>query len=802
MRILLLIILIAIQATVVHAQNSVSVSGTVTDTAAAPLEGITIQLYSLPDSIIVSLKTTDSKGYYKFPLMKNNNYFIKASGVGYKSSYTQSFRITSDSNAVVLPKIILFVQEAYLKDVKVIASTNTIQAKEGKLIYNIDKSITAAGSTAFELVQKTPGVKVDADENLSLKGSTQINIMVDGKMTYLSSQQLTTYLKSLPAENLTRIEIITAPSSEFDAAGNAGIINIVTKKMNREGYALNVSAGFGAGKFVQHNEGFVGNIRTSKLNFFGSYNHSFNHSYLDRTSFRTISTNGKLISYDRLSFDPSYANYNNYKAGVDFYLNKKTEMGFVYTGASNRWERNSAGPTYLRNASGKVDSVVQNKNITIEPAHDNAYNFNFKTSLDTLGKQITFDGDYASYNRNSTGSLGNGLYTINGAALQPYQLLAFQQPGKITIRSIKADVALPFKKLTWKGGVKYASVRSDNNFVYDSLINGVFVYSKTLSNHFIYDEKIYAAYISFNKPLHKTLTMDAGVRVERTKSNGNSITSAIETKRVYTNPFPYLSFTKKLSGNNSLNVSLTRRINRPVYANLNPFRYFFDKYSYVEGNPYLQPELSWNMSAAYTFKQNYIITANYSRTSNAMLGFALQDSATGVLRISTFNFSHKNAADILFVIPVKPTSFWSIQNTVDVSYLHYLYTAGKEIFAPKRVSVDVEMVHSFTLPKAFRAELTVHYTSPSLSGVYVLQPYFQTDAGVKKIFFKSKLSAGIVLNDVFKTDRYWGYSIYKATNVRYDHCIDSRRIKLSLSYHFGGKLSAGKERRLDEQERL
>ena len=211
----------------------------------------------------------------------------------------------------------------------------------------------------------------------------------------------------------------------------------------RQGYALNLRAGIGAGKYLQSTDGFVGNIRTKAFNLFGSYNYNYNHSNLIRTSYRTISTNGKLISYDRHSIDPAVAKNNTFKAGANFYLGKQATLGFVYNGTHNNWTRDAGGPTYLRNAGGGIDSIARNKNITLEPAASSAYNINFATQWGKAGAQLFADADYAGYHNNSSGSLDNGVYTVTGMALQPYQSLAFQQPGNIIIRSIKTDLVLP-----------------------------------------------------------------------------------------------------------------------------------------------------------------------------------------------------------------------------------------------------------------------------------------------------------------------------------------------------------------------
>ncbi|MEP6711727.1 MAG: outer membrane beta-barrel protein [Ferruginibacter sp.] len=783
------------------AQQKARCEGFVRESQIKPLQGVTVALFSSGDGTPIAQTQTDGMGEYHFQALSIGRYYIKATFIGMQAATSAVFDV-SDKMQIMVADIILIPQLKGLQNITVTATDNPIETKNGKLIYNIEKSLTARGTSAFDQVRKTPGVSVDAEEKLTLKGSSTFTIMIDGKQTYLGGQQLSTYLKSLTAENLTRIEVMATPSSQYDAAGNAGIINIVTKKISRQGYALNIMTGVGAGKYMQSSDGFVGNIRTRRFNFFGSYNYNFNHSNLVRTSYRTISTNGKTVNYDRHSIDPAVAKNNSFKAGTDLYLSKKTTLGLTYTGTHNHWSRNGGGPTYLRNATGSIDSVAENKNVTLEPSNSNTYNVNLATRIDTSGGQFSIDADYASYHNNSTGSLNNGLNSISGIPLQPNQSLAFQQPSNITIRSIKTDLVFPHKGVTWKTGAKYAYVRTDNNFRYDSLLNGSYVYSSVLSNHFIYDEKVAAAYLSFNTPLNKTILVDAGARLEHTHSMGNLVNTNTITDRDYTNLFPYLSVTKMLTDDNNFNLSITRRINRPVYANLNPSRYFFDKYSYYEGNPFLQPELSWNTGITYTLRKNYVATFTYGYTTDAILDFSVQNSTNGVLRVGNRNFSHKNAADLLLVVPFKQSKFWSVHTTVDLIYISYSLTSGKDIFLPHKVNIDVQLAQEFSLPKGFGFELTTFYTSPSLGGIYILRTYFQTDAAVRKTLFKNKLDAVLSCRDIFRTNRYWAYSIYGPTNIRYDHRPDSRRVNLALTCHIGGKLSAGKDRRLEEQKRL
>lgn len=732
--------------------------------------------------------------------LPNGKYLLKVSMIGYRP---KSMEASINGPMTDTFKIELSPVSKTLQEVTITERSKAVEVREGKFIYNIEKSPSAAGNNAFDLLKRTPGIRIDQDDNIMLKGDKNVNVMIDGKQTYLSSSQLSALLRGMPAEGLQRIEVITTPSSQYDASGNAGIINIVTRKSIQPGYALNVGATIGTGRYIQTGQNIIGNYRVKKANFFASYNYGLRKGYYDRSSYRILNNAGSEVIYDRRSYDPSRSSNHLYKLGADLQISKNTTIGFAYNGFSNHWSRKSAGPTYIKSASGKIDSIAQNRNLTDEPATSNSLNLNFLTKFDSTGKQLSIDADYSRYNGNSSGSLGNQIVTPSGTVLQPDQLLLFRQPSIITIRTAKADLTLPYKTFKILGGAKFAYVTSDNDFRYDSLVGNELKYAPSLSNHFIYDEKVYAAYLSITKSVGKDKEWSAGIRVEHTASVAQSLTLNTVTSRNYTNLFPFLSFTTGLAKSNQWTGSISRRINRPVYNNLNPFRFFFDKYSYSEGNPYLRPELSWNLSLTYTVAKKYTFTLSYNRTEDAMLSIGRQDEATGIMAVSTYNFSHKNLYDFFTTVPITISNKWSMQNTAEVSLLNYAYQIpGKDIFQAQALSVGLMNVQTITLPWNSSFELTTQYISPALSGMYRLRRFFGISGGWKKSFANKRGDLRLSFSDIFKTDRYWGYSVYKAVNVSYDHNTDSRRIILGISWKIGAKLNVRKTSKLEEQDRI
>lgn len=312
---------------IVHAQQRF-ITGNIINSSKQYAPGITVHLFQAADSTFLQQTITDSLGVYQFSNVPAGNYFIKASATGMMDAYASVLLVQGDTNLRV-DAMIIYNSINTLSEVQVTAQVKPVELKQGKIIYNVEKSITASGSSAFEILRKMPGINVGQDENIMLKGNANVNVMLDGKMTYLPPQQLSNLLKSMPAESISSIEISSNPSSEFDAAGNAGIINIITRKSNRDGYALDVSAGAGTGRYPQTTESISGNIKTKRFNVFGSYTYNYKKSYLNRTSYRVIENDGETTIYDRHSFDPEKTSNHNYKAGIDFYVNKNNQLSFI-----------------------------------------------------------------------------------------------------------------------------------------------------------------------------------------------------------------------------------------------------------------------------------------------------------------------------------------------------------------------------------------------------------------------------------------------------------------------------------------
>jgi len=777
-------------------QVSSGITGTVRDNTGLPLLGATISLLRQKDSLLIGTQSTSEAGNFVFENITAGSYTVRVTMAG-RSNFRSEI-IEYKSGTLIIQDIILKQEVKMLGSVEVNGSKKLVDVKAGKVVYNVENSIVSSGKSAYDILRQTPTITINQEDNLLIKGNSNINVMIDGRMTYLTNDQLTTMLKGMPAETIKSVEVLAVPPSQYDASGTGGMINIITNKMQKKGFAVNFSSGFTGGQYGSTVQSVLGNFADTRINIYGGYTYNSQNGYRYRTSYRIVDS----TAYNKQSFDPFHANNNSYKIGMDYHLDRKQEIGFLYSGYNNSMNLTSTGPTQLLDLKNILDSVVRNNNTAFSPSVNNSFDVNYLLRLDTNDKSLSAELDYIHYNNNYYGTQGNQFFNPEGDSLQPFQQLRFQQPSIITIRSAKVDLVMPYRNIRYAAGLKYSSITTDNNFSFDSLVDNNFIYSESLSNYFIYSETIGAAYLSASKKW-KTVSGNLGLRAELTHSLGNLITQNLKNANNYFDLFPYLTVNKKITRYLKVDFSFDRRINRPVYADLNPTKYFRDKYVYIQGNPFLKPEIGWNTSFSFTFLDKYLLSFTYNLTTDPMLTYAYQDSTNGQLRITTLNYSAKKQFDMLLSVPISIGRFLEMQNTIDLNHMDYdLQQPNAETFTVKMWTLDIASTSTFLIPGDFKGEWTVHYTSPSVDGIYVNKYYFAVQAGLKRSLLNKKLDALLSVSDIFKTHRDRGYSILPSVVTQYNHHSDSRLLTINLTYHLGGTLTQAKKINVEEQKRL
>ncbi len=775
------------------------ISGSVLDDTKNPLDGATVILLIAKDSTVVSSQLVSKDGSFAFQNLEDNTYLIKATFVGYKN-YLSGNLVVSGGKTVSLPAFILSPAGKTLKEVAVTAQKSFIQQKIDRTVVNVGALISNTGTNALEVLQKTPGVQVDADGNITFKGKSGVLVMIDDKPTYLSAANLATYLRSLPASSLDQIELMDNPPAKYDAAGNAGVINIKTKKNTIKGFHAVLGANYEQGFYSRNNESANLNYRIDKVNLFANLSYDeqrtwrrleIDRDYLDANGNTTSSL--KDISY----FRPT--NYNtNVKAGMDFYASPKTTWGIVYTGNIERDHDNSPVNSPLYGQNGTLDSTINTLNTSKNKFNSNGLNVNYTHKFDSVGRELTFDLDYIHDVSGSNQTFVNNTYLPDGT-LTNSTMLTDNLPAYINIYSAKADYAHPLKgKAKLEAGIKSSYVNTDNAANYFNVVNGVSTIDYNNTNRFLYKENINAAYINFNKNFGR-FSLQTGLRLENTNGDGHQLGNAQKADSSfinhYTNLFPtaYFSYNLDTAGHNVLVLSFGRRIGRPNYGSLNPFTFFVDEFTYFSGNPFLRPQFTDNYKLAYSFKSLFTVALAYNYTTDVQGETIHRDS--DVFISTNGNIGQQKTLNFSVSANFQPTKWWSVNLYAEVyknTYQGPFYTG---YLNQSQVTFSGNGSNQFTISPTWTAELSGFFDTGGTYGQFVTLPKGMLNAAIQKKILNNKGSIKLNVRDMLHSFSPSGTitNIAGAT-ATFHNTLDTRVATLAFTYSFGKSPNALQKR--------
>lgn len=791
--------------------NNGRISGTVIDGSTKTIESATITLLRAKDSSVVKMSVADKTGKYQFDAVPEGQYMVSISAVGHNKGFSETFNISSANAVVTLKTIELVPQAKSMGAVTVTAKKPLIEQKLDRTIVNVEASVTNVGNSALEVLEKSPGITVDKDGNISLKGKQGVVVMIDGRPSYLSGADLAGMLRSMSASQLEQIEIMTNPPAKYDAAGNSGVINIKTKKNKQFGYNGSLTTGYTQGRYARFNEGVNFNYRNSKVNLFTSLNYNRNHrgeDLLITRNFRESSTKDLISIFDQKSFMVNEGHFYSGKIGLDYSASKKTTVGLVLNGFYNpkTWESNTI--TYIYNPNNVLTNQSKSLSQNDEKWKNFSSNFNLRTVFDSAGQEITADLDYIQYRSASKQPLISSYYDNLGNLTKTPDTLMGNLPQEITIYSGKVDYTLPLKKgAKFEAGIKSSYVKTDNNASYDSIQNGQMVHDYNRSNHFVYDENVNAAYVNYSRPLGKKWSGQFGLRLENTNANGDQLTTGVKFKRNYTQLFPtaYLQYTA--NEKNSFVINYGRRINRPNYEDLNPFINFLDRYTFEQGNPNLKPQFSHNIELSHTYKGSLTTTLNYSTTTDIIQQVIEQNELTNETFIKKANIATRNQFGISVSAQKEITKWWSGNIYANVSNNHFKGVVNNENISLGLTMAMVQVQQQFKWGKGWGAEVSGFYRTKGIEGVIFIKPIGQVNAGFSKQVLKGKGSVRLNIRDIFSGNTFKGYSKYGNVDAKFTDINDSRAASISFTWRFNkGKLKASSGKRegsaSDEQERV
>lgn len=782
-----------------------SISGILIDSVSAePIEFATIALLEKGESHSVKGTMTDSKGAFVLQEIPKGNYELAFSYIGFKTKRITDLTISDSSSLVNIGAVKLSPSATQLQEVIVDALRPTITQEADRIVVNVEGSVMAAGSTAFDVIAKSPGVFIDQNGNVQLNGRSGVTIMIDGKLTYLSSTELRAMLESMSAENIRNIEIISNPSAKYDAEGVSGILNINFKKNVMQGINGNINAGYTYnGKQHGYSSGLSIYHRSGKWNSFLNLNMARRVGGREATFTRVFYAEDHTTYFDQEASGnyevegPPYARF-----GTDYSFNDKHSIGVKGRFITNSLESDFLTDTYIGNTPGQPEQYIDANNYTSNTYTNYMANANYTGKPDTLGTLISADLDFVKIRNKGESNFYNYYSDLNSEEPAVQDFLFSETPNHFDIYSAKIDYTKALSKdQKLEVGAKASQVFSDNDsrFYFN---NGALLLDLNRSNHFIYDESILAAYANWNSKLNDRYTLQAGLRAEHTQSKGESLTTGQVTKRDYLNFFPSAFLQQKVNDNYEINYSYSRRLQRPYYENMNPFISYRDPYTYVQGNPYLRPAYTNAFGITHTFKKTYSLALNYSITKDVISELPILDVENTTTIYTTGNVDDSKDLNLRLMAPLRIMKNWETNNTFYISYNEYTMMANDQKLINEQIFYMLQSSHTIVLPYKFKMEVNAAYRGPAASGLYIIKSMYWVHMGLKKSLLNDKLDISLNANDIFK-----GYRLRFTTDIagnvnEFDQYFRNRTIGLTLRYNFSKGLKVIERSRSGSLEEL
>ena len=759
-----------------------TITGKITDaTGIIPFANVTIKDNQYK---IITGTTTDDDGLFKLKISKGT-YTIEVSYLGYKN-WKKEINVSANLN---LGTIFLEENSQKLEEIVFKTEKRVLERKIDRLIFNVEKSIAATGGNGLDVLKITPGVQVQ-NGSLEILGKGATRVMINGRISPLAGDELVSFLSGFSADDIQKIEVITNPPAKYEASGNGGLINIVLKKGLQDFWKNSTTISYNQNKynFTTLNNNFFYN--KGKISFSGSLN----------------ATKGSLENLEGLSI-----NYptNNWKIDVnseivkdqfsgrfliDYAVSKNTTFGLQYLGNTRTPEIIGVTTSSIFDNNSNLEKALVNQGDNVVDNKNHSLNFHLITQLDSLGKSISFDADYFTFNSENSrdffteefNNLGNSQ-GVNSAALN----IANQEIENL---NAKIDVEHPLEKINLSYGVKASFTKTKSDVLYFDTLSGTPVLDSSRSNEFMYNEDVLAAYFFANTKLNEKLEMQFGLRLEDTKTKGVNAEINQETINNYTKLFPSLYFSYAKNDNNNFGFTYGRRISRPNFRNLNPFRFYINDNSYSVGNPFLQPTFSDNIEFSHLYKNNLSTSISVNITKGGS-GTVFTSDATNQTQIVTReNYYNQYNYGIKESFSFSKSNWFNSQNSVNL--LGYYTKFTKDFGSDPKNGVQVHLTsnNTFSLSENTKLQVNSWYSSKHNRGLFSLGEMFDLSLGLQHNF-KSNIKMSLLFSDVFKTS---GLNNFKSTingiEQVYRQNESTRSFRVSLSYDFGNKKINVKDR--------
>ncbi len=760
-----------------------------------PVEYANIILYKVKDSAMITGTITNEKGQFSLNKIPYGKYYMIVSFIGYKNNKIKNIFIKPQSADLDLGLIKLEPSTNNLSAVNITGEKKLMEFKLDKKVVNVDKILTSTGGTAIDVLQNVPSVTVDYDGSVSLRGNSNITILIDGRPSSVTG----TKLEQIPASSIESIELITNPSAKYNPEGMSGIINIKLKKKKTFGLNGLVSANVGTGD--KYNGSINLNYNFNKVNLFASYDTRYNRrkGWGDMYQTSTINDTTFYLADNSESFRKG--NSNNFKIGADFFINPKNTitLTWLYNKGKSKNTENSFSHNY--DFEKFLRDYYTSSNTENENDNNSDYTLNYKKTFNKKGKELTADIIFNTGKSTEGSDLSNSYYIENYLPLENVNPILQKQntDGNNYNATLQTNYIYPFgKDAKIETGFQGIIRNSDDNFTLDRFNNtsSIWYSDSTQSNHFVYKEQIYAVYGIFSKE-YKKWSFQIGTRLEQAFTNAEQKTVIEKNNKQYFSVFPTIHTTYKIRENQDIQLSYSRRINRPDMHSLNPFVDYSNPNFLRYGNPNLKPEYinSYEIGHSIFWKKSSISSSLFYRQINDVIKrYGFVDS-NRVTHMTADNLSSGKSYGIEIVAEHAIFKWWRIN--ANFSYFRTIIEGDKEntSLTNDNYSWTSKLNSNIMLPKGVMFQISGFYRGPMVTPQGQLEAMYSADIALKKDFFKDKLSLSFRLSDVFNTQQFKMSA--SGTNFSSEHTRkrESRVAYFGLSYKINGGLKSKTKKR-------
>ena len=726
---------------------------------------------------IITGTTTDENGFFTLNVV-SGNYKILISFIGYLT-VEKEILVTKNIN---LGSIILDENAQYLDEIVIKTEKRIIERKIDRLVFNVERSIASTGGNGLDVLKITPGIQVQ-NGTLEILGKGATQVMINGRISPLQGDELISFLSGFSASDIQKIEVITNPPAKYEASGNGGLINIVLKKGIQNSWKNSTTISYNQNRY---------NFATFTNNFF--YNKdkiSFSGS-VNATKGSIENAEGLQIKYPANFWDIDVDS----KLGkdlfsgrflMDYQASKKTTFGLQYLGNTNKPGGFTTTTSTIFDNNNNLEKTLINKGDNEIDNKNHTFNFHLITQLDSLGKNLSFDADYFTFDANNSRDFFTETFNENGNSEGINSAALNISNQKIENFSSKVDVDFPLKKVTLSYGIKASFTNTKSDVLYYNTITGNPELDETRSNKFDYKEQNLATYISGNTTLTDKLKMQFGLRLENTKTEGINSDMNQKNENKYTKLFPTIYFSYQENDNTNYFLSYGRRINRPNFRNLNPFRFYINDNSYSVGNPFLQPSFSDNFEFSHVYKNNFNTSVSLNITTDGSGTVFTSDAENQTQIITRENYYKQYNYGFTEGFSYTKLSWWKSQNSINLFgyYTKFTKDFGSE---PKNgMQIYLTSNNTFSLGENTKLQVNSYYSSQHNRGLFSVGEMFDLSFGLQHNF-KNNIKMSFLFSDVLNTASLNNYvSIVNGVEQNYRQNESSRNFRISLSYDFGNK---------------